>query len=547
MALGLALVWAVHPVHSAAVAYVSGSADSLAMLCCLSAALLCERALGAARPLTRAFFALAAAAGLLFGLCAKEIAGVWLLLYLGWLFAFRPATIPRARWAVVIVGLAAVGVYLALRHLPPAPPTPPPMPPLPAKGLLMLRALGDYGSLMLFPAKLFMERQVFAAPGLANPEDASVYFALGVAGIFMLVAFAAGVLWPGRGQTLRRVGAVWFTVGFLPVSNLFSLNASVAEHWLYLPSIGFLLFLAGVALDLPPSFRGRAALGALAVVVLLLGGRTWLRTFDWTDEVTFFRQTIADGGDVPRARAGLAAAYRRADADGDAIAVLREVVARYPNVLASRINLANALARQGNLAEAKSLLEKTAADLFARGGKDAQEVLTTIRGLDRLEIDNPAWPERRRALFDRALRRHPDSWELVDFGVKDLRRDGDSARALALVRRYTAAHWWHAPSHYALGRIEADLGHTAAALAAWTEAATLDVYDTEAPSASAALCLQENRLDEAHRWQVLAVRRQPASPRQHVLFAQVLQRQGDATGANRQLARATQLLEPAGE
>ena len=33
----------------------------------------------------------------------------------------------------------------------------------------MIRALGDYGSLMLFPDKLFMERQVFAAPGLANP------------------------------------------------------------------------------------------------------------------------------------------------------------------------------------------------------------------------------------------------------------------------------------------------------------------------------------------------------------------------------------------
>ena len=542
MALGLALVWAVHPVHSAAVAYVSGSADSLAMLCCLSAALFCERALDATRPLLRATFAAGAFAGLLFGLCSKEIAGIWLLLYFGWLFTFRPGTSRRGRWTVVLAGLGTVGVYLVLRHLPPAPPAPPPLPPLPAKGLLMLRALGDYGSLMLFPAKLFMERQVFAAPGLANPEDASVYLALGVSGVVMIVAGIAGVLWRGRGQTLRRVGAVWFTVGFLPVSNLFSLNASVAEHWLYLPSIGFLLFLAGVALDLPPLFRGRAALAALVVVVALLGARTWFRTFDWMDELTFFRQTIADGGDVPRARAGLAVAYRRADADTDAIAVLRDVVAHYPNVLSSRINLANALARQGDLAGAKALLEQAAADLFARGGNDPREVLTTIKGLDQLEAGDPSWPGHRHALFTNALRRHPDSWELVDFGVEDLRRDGDAAQALALVQRYTATHWWHEPSHEALGHVEADLGRTDAALAAWTEATRLDVYNAGAPSAAAALCLRENRLDEAQRWQSLAVRRQPDSPRQRVFLAHVLQLRGRGIEADHQLAEATRML-----
>ena len=542
MALGLALLWAVHPVHSAAVAYVSGSADSLAMMFCLSAWLLCERALRATQPVLRTFLAADAFGCLLFGLCSKEIAGIWLLLYFGYLFTLRPGTSGRGRWTVVLVGVAAVGIYVGLRHLPPAPPSPPPLPPLPAKSLLMLRALGDYGSLMLFPDKLFMERQVFAAPGLANPADASVYFALGVAGVMMLVAFTAGVLWRGRGQTLRRVGVVWFMVGFLPVSNLFSLNASVAEHWLYLPSIGFLLFLAGVALDMPPLFRGRGALAALAVVILLLGMRTWFRTFDWMDELTFFRQTIADGGDVPRARAGLAAAYRRADADGDAIAVLRDVVARYPNVLSSRINLANALARQGNLAEAKSLLERTAADLFARGGNDPREVLTTIKGLDQLEAGDPAWPEHRHALFASAVRRHPDSWELVEFGTNDFLSTGDSAQALALVRHYAAAHWWHEPSHYALGRVEADRGDSAAALADWAEAARLDVYDAASPSAAAVLCLQQNRLGEAHDWQAMAVRRQPDSPRARVLFAEVLQRQGNDAEAGRQLARADQMM-----
>ncbi len=265
------------------------------------------------------------------------------------------------------------------------------------------------------------------------------------------------------------------------------------------------------------------------------------------DELTFFRQTIADGGDVPRARAGLAAAFRRADADGDAIAVLREVAAHYPNVLSARINLATTLARQGNLPEAKALLEKTAAELFTRGSNDPREVITTIRALDHLETNDPAWPEHRRALFTNAVRRHPDSWELVEFGVKDFQHEGSTAQALPLVQRYADTHWWHEPSHVLLGRIDADLGQAGAALAAWTEAARLDVYDAEAPSAAAALCLQENRLDEAHRFQAQAVHRQPDSPRQHVLLAQVLRRQGDLAGAERQLAQADQLIKATSE
>ena len=545
-ALAVALVWAVHPVHSAAVAYVSGSADSLAMLCCLSAVLLCERALRAAGSGPRGWLAAGAFVCLVFGLCAKEIAGVWLLLYLGYLFALRPGTDRRTGWIVAAAGVAAVGVYLGLRHLAPAPPVPTTLPPMPSRWLLMIRALGDYGSLMLFPVKLFMERQVFAAPGLANPADDAVYFSLAVSGVLMLAAFIGGSMWRGRGQTLRRAGAVWFLVGFLPVSNLFTLNASVAEHWLYLPSIGFLLFLAGVTLDMPPLLRGRAALAALAVVVGLLGTRTWLRTFDWMDELTFFRQTIADGGDVPRARTGLAAAYRRADADGDAIAVLRDVVAHYPNVLSARINLANALARRGDTAEATTMMERTAADLFAHGG-DPREVVPTIRALDHLEGGNPAWLERRGALLASAVRRHPDSWELVEFGLKDLERDRQTASAAALVRRYADAHWWHEPSHEALGRLDADLGRPDAALADWRAAARLDVYNTTAPAAAAALCLQENRLADAHDFQAQAVRRQPDSPRQHILFAQVLQRQGDAAGADRQVALATQLVKTADE
>ena len=545
MALGVALVWALHPVHSAAVAYVSGRADSLAMFFCLLAWLACEAALAADRGVLRVVWGAGAFACLLLGLCSKEIAAVWLAIYFGLMLATRPELTPRQKFGTLGAGLFTLACYVLLRHLAAPPPPPPPAPVLPAKWLLMIRALGDYGSLMLFPDKLFMERQVFAAPGLASPADAGVYTALAVAGAVLIAVFVAGVFWPGRGRLLRRVGAGWFAVGFLPISNLFSLNASVAEHWLYLPSIGFLLFFLGVCLDLPLAPRRASALGAALILIaaMAFGLRTYWRSYDWRDELTFFRQTIADGGDVPRARDALATAFSHAHDDDDAIGVLRQLAARYPKVLSAHINLATALARQGQSAEAVRILEKLTPTLPQLGSPRA--VVIAVHALDLLD-KNPAWPENRRVLIDSALRKSPDSWELVQLASEDSERAGDGAAALALVRHFAATHWWNAQAHLAAGSIEAKLGRFPPALADWTQAARLDVHDAQAPSAAAALCLRQQQPAQARAWEKEAVTRQPDSPRQHALFAEILQRTGDTNGAAEQMAIARQLVGEAG-
>ena len=123
MAFAVALVWALHPVHSAAVAYISGSADSLAMMCCLSAWLCCERALATAHPARRVGWSAGAFLGLVLGLCSKEIAFVWLLIFSGYLLGLRGnGTTRRAKAFVVAGSVAALLAYAGLRGLPPRPP-----------------------------------------------------------------------------------------------------------------------------------------------------------------------------------------------------------------------------------------------------------------------------------------------------------------------------------------------------------------------------------------------------------------------------------------
>ena len=559
-AFALALLWALHPVHSAAVAYISGRADSLAMTFCLAAWLACERALAAPRPAARAGWTAGAFAGLLLGLCSKEIAFVWLVLFGCWFFALRPDSAPaaprsrfRTKLAVAGGGLLALGVYLWLRHLPPPPLPLPPSPAMPSRGLLMLRALGDYAGLMLFPHRLHMERQVFAAPGLGNPESPAFYFGLAVGGVLLLIAFAAGTLLPGRGRLLRRCGAGWFLIGFLPISNLFALNASVAEHWLYLPSIGFLLFVAGAALDLPwsrlPIPRARR-LPTAAVAVFLIAGafglRTWLRAGDWVDRLTFYQQTIRDGGDVPRAREGLALAYHEVGNEEAASAVLSRLTASYPQAMAARVNLATTSVRLGQNDKARADLQTIAASLLASGDRRGgpREFTATIHALDHVALaDDPAWAALRRRLVD-ASARFPDAWELVQIRIQDREDARDLPGALAIATGFADAHWWHSPARVAVGQLLAASGRTDDALAAWRQAARLDVYDTEALCFASRVCMEHGRLPEALAFQENAVRRQPDSLRQHLLLAQVLEQAGRGEEAARERAIATRIAAP---
>ena len=139
------------------------------------------------------------------------------------------------------------------------------------RAVLMLRSLGDYTRLMIFPGNLHMERSVVAPENYLSHDQwrhsAGIEY-LSVLGLMCLGALLYGAFRAGPGRGLRFFGASWFLLGYLPISNLVDLNATVAEHWLYLPSVGFLIFVIGCALDLPVRYRR-----VMARVRLLRGRR----------------------------------------------------------------------------------------------------------------------------------------------------------------------------------------------------------------------------------------------------------------------------------
>lgn len=86
----------------------------------------------------------------------------------------------------------------------------------------------------------------------------------------------------------------WFIIGIAPVLNLVGLDMTIAERWLYFPSIGFLFFFALIlqrCIKKIPSFT-RILSYALVLVLVLFSLRTLVRAQDWRSEDALYGHDI---------------------------------------------------------------------------------------------------------------------------------------------------------------------------------------------------------------------------------------------------------------
>ena len=249
-ALFAAALFAIHPLGSEAVVYVSGRRDLLsgmfALLGLLSWWSFCEAGFvtqgrGLALRRAGALLVTIVAAGLALG--AKENAAVFPALAL-LLFVVQSRRHPEAggvavgTWAGL--ALAAIALYVvvdrfylervyeALARL-----QGDPLGPQPA---LSLNVLGRYGLLSVWPVHLYAD---YRPPGW--PLPVSGFDSASVATLLLLavtVALGAWLAWRGR---IAGAGLLWFPVALLPVLQIVPYREVVAEHNAYLPLAGLAL------------------------------------------------------------------------------------------------------------------------------------------------------------------------------------------------------------------------------------------------------------------------------------------------------------------
>lgn len=336
LAFAVAALFAVHPVLTNAVTYVSGRADPLAFAAMLGAWLLWLHR----RP---AAFA-GAAICYLAALGSRENAFLFpTLIFLHSRLlrrnGFRQAILDALPFALLA---AASGLWrhavlsLAGHESPPAWSLP-----WTVRMQIPFRALATYVGLLVWPAHLQMERQVVM--------DGAWLSVLSVAGAGAVIALA----WLATRNRLACFGVCWFAVTLLPLSGLFSLNATVAEHWLYVPCVG--LFLA--VLSVVPLNRATIIGGAVALVALTT--RTIVRNGDWQDAMTFYTRTQKAAPYSSAVRCNLALEYLAAGETNRAVAELTTLERLEPRNPHAKNNLATIHFAQGDLDTALARAEES--------------------------------------------------------------------------------------------------------------------------------------------------------------------------------------------
>jgi protein O-mannosyl-transferase len=538
-----ALLWVAHPVHSAAVDYISGRADSLAFFFAAAGWLLFLKAQLVSLRFGRiTMYGLAAASGLV-ALLSREIAGIWILLFIVHLVWVEQGILLSRKIAAVICCAALIAIYAGLRQLPEERTTVPAQAgwSTPVRGMLMARALGDYARLMIFPANLHMERTVVEPISWRSNSDwrktIGVEY-LSILGAITLAAFAFGVCKSGRGRRLRILGAIWFFAAYLPISNIIQLNATVAEHWLYLPSVGVLIFLVGCVIEMPNRWR-QVINCAAAVAVVALGARSFVRSGDWSNEETFYKRTLAAGGNSARVPVNLAQIYCKR---GDYVAaekLLRGILQTNPDYPTARNTLAAVLRLQGKKAEAETLLNATV-KLAAAAQHDYPR--TWLAALNLAQLRHEAKDDQGAlTILEETRCAYPRVWELVSYESELCRVTEGPEAAIPMVQEFADANWWHHGAALALGHLYAQENDVQRAEAELRLASRLDVHDAEALRLLALIRVNQKRFDEAAQLQKRAIARQPDEPSQYILLSNILEKMGRDDEARAALAQVSRL------
>jgi hypothetical protein len=218
-----------------------------------------------------------------------------------------------------------------------------------------------YLRLLLFPFSLSVDYSPAVLSPLrsfAAPNALAGFVVLGALGMAVLIAW--------RRSPLIAFGIVWFVAAISPVSQVFfPTGVLLAERTLYLPSVGLAAVLAGVWTSLSSRLvgaqgglgRGRALYGAAAVLLALLMARTVSRNPTWMSTYTAL-ETLArehpESSLALRMRAtGLAAA-----GDIQGASDLYEVaLVLSPTNYASLIEVGNFHGEHGAWAEGERLLK----------------------------------------------------------------------------------------------------------------------------------------------------------------------------------------------
>ncbi|MBW1839869.1 MAG: tetratricopeptide repeat protein [Deltaproteobacteria bacterium] len=154
--------------------------------------------------------------------------------------------------------------------------------------LTVFKIIVHYLRLMFYPVNLTADYSYNGFPIASSLFDPAVLTA-----ILILACILYGLWRLLITSPLMSLGVLWWFLALLPVCQIFPHHELMAEHYLYLPSVGLFLFIALVVIKGLETGKWRTiTYSFLCVIVVLFSARTACRNRDWKDSVTLWEKTV---------------------------------------------------------------------------------------------------------------------------------------------------------------------------------------------------------------------------------------------------------------
>ena len=308
-----ALLFAVHPVQTAAVAYVSGRKDLLATLFVLLGCYL----YGSYRKRKRHYLAVLSFFSFLLGILCKEVAIVFGGLLIGFDVLLLPEIKGRPREGLLRMLRASPYVYGLLAVF------------IPLAGYYAIvltqasrmegfwggelatnvgtsfKLLMHYLKLAVWPHPLIADYTGEVFPISQGFLELSTLLAVATAGGYVTL-----VGWAYRRSPRLAFALLWFLLALFPVLQIIPFHEVAADHFLYFPLVG-VAFAGGLATDYLVRSRGAAILawGLVGMTAGICAILTVSRNVDWKNEQSLWEATIRVAPGSYRANSNLGVLY----------------------------------------------------------------------------------------------------------------------------------------------------------------------------------------------------------------------------------------------